>query len=316
MQSLTVILANYNHARYIPDSLGSLFAQTRPADELIIIDDKSTDDSVAVISSMIDGMPKVRFEQNPQNLGYVASVNRFVASARGDILFFAGADDLFYPTLFEKALKLLAENPAAAMFSARSDLVDADGGNRRLFDTPVPIDRPGYISPSRAAGLLMRDDSWFMGNVSLYRKDAHAAAGGLALDLGSLADGYISRVLALRHGVCFTPEVLGAWRRLDAGMAGSHAGNLDQVKAMIAQVQRKMDSHGSLFPTGYASRWGARHLFGAYRAAMARRARSLTGMRRWLAMAGDSFRVAWLFARYRPFDLVTVVARKIAGLTR
>ena len=45
---LTVILPNFNHARFLDQALGALVKQSKPADEVIIIDDASTDDSVAV----------------------------------------------------------------------------------------------------------------------------------------------------------------------------------------------------------------------------------------------------------------------------
>jgi glycosyltransferase involved in cell wall biosynthesis len=296
--------------------LGSLLRQTSPADELIIVDDGSSDESAAVISSYVEAAPNARFVRNERNMGYVTSVNRVIGSAKGDILFFAGADDIFYPGLFEKARALLGAYPNAALFSARSDLVDADGGNRRLFDTPMPIQAPGYIDPAQAADYLLREDSWFMGNVSLYRRGPLLAAGGLTTELGSFADGYMARCLALRHGACFTPEVLGAWRRLDLGMAMSHLSNADQVAAMIEKVQRKMDGAGSPFPPGYAKRWGGRHLFGTYRAQAAQRRRSLTGMRRGWAAVCDGFRNVALFIYYRPFDLMPVVKRQFAAVMR
>ena len=316
MEAITVILANYNHEKYLPDSLGSLLRQTSPADELIIVDDASTDDSAAVSSSLMDSVPNVRFERNGKNIGYVASVNRVIGSARGDILFFAGADDIFYPGLFERARALLSAHPDAALFSARSDLVDADGGNRRLFDTPVPIQKPGYIDPAQAAAHLMREDSWFMGNVSLYRRGALLAAGGLTTELGSFADGYMARYLALRHGACFTPEVLGAWRRMELGMAMTHLSSAGHVATMIEQVQSKMVAADRIFPPGYAERWAGRHRFGTSRAQAAQRRRALTGVPRAVAAICDGFGTVWALFRHRPFDLLPVVQRHIAAVIR
>ena len=57
MSTLTTILLNYNHARFLPHSLASLLAQTRRANELIIIDDASTDNSIEVISDFLPKFP-------------------------------------------------------------------------------------------------------------------------------------------------------------------------------------------------------------------------------------------------------------------
>ena len=57
-------LTNYNHARYLPQSLGALLAQSRPADELIVIDDASTDNSIEVIQDLVSQAPYVTFLRN------------------------------------------------------------------------------------------------------------------------------------------------------------------------------------------------------------------------------------------------------------
>src|SRR4029077_19595157 len=99
--TVTVVLTNYTHSRYLRESLGSLFNQTRPADEYIIIDDASTDDSVAAIRDLISGIAEAKLVQNPENIGCVAGMNKGLSMAKGDIVLFASADDLFYPALLE-----------------------------------------------------------------------------------------------------------------------------------------------------------------------------------------------------------------------
>ena len=315
MASLTVIVPNYNHAKYLPESLDSILRQTRPAEELIVIDDASTDDSAAVIRSKLHNVRYARFEQNVRNVGYIASVNRLIGTVRSDVLFFASADDVFYPSLFEIGMNLLEQHPAAALFSARSDLIDAKG-ERRQFNTPVPITAPGYIGPAAAARFLLRDDSWFMGNVSLYRRDKFMAAGGLSEDLGAFADGYLARVLALRYGACFTPQVLGGWRRLDSGMAMEHVHKIAKADAVIESIKSRMEHSGAPFPPGYAGRWGGRQLFGLHRTAVLSRMRASSGLRRfWLAVWG-SVKIARLFIALRPQDVVPVMRRRAAAVVR
>ncbi len=73
---LTAVLPNYNHAEYLPHALNALLAQTRPADELIVIDDASTDNSVAIIEGYLARHPNIRFVRNAGNLGTVSNINR------------------------------------------------------------------------------------------------------------------------------------------------------------------------------------------------------------------------------------------------
>src|SRR5215208_6594213 len=123
---LSVILTNYNHARFLPAGSGTAGPRTRPADEVIVIDDASTDDSVAVIEPFLDRFANARLVRNPANLGCAANLNRGIEIARGDIVHFAAADDVTYPRLFEQGLWLLAEHPGAALMSARIDILGED----------------------------------------------------------------------------------------------------------------------------------------------------------------------------------------------
>jgi glycosyltransferase involved in cell wall biosynthesis len=74
--TVAIVLSNYNHARYLPESLAAICGQTRPAGEILIIDDGSTDDSVAVIEDFARREPAIRVLRNERNLGLQASIAR------------------------------------------------------------------------------------------------------------------------------------------------------------------------------------------------------------------------------------------------
>ena len=268
---LSVVLTSYNYARFLPTALTALATQTRQPDELIVIDDNSTDDSVAVITSFLGRFSDARLVQNPSNLGTVANLNRGLVLARGRVVFFAAADDIAYPRLLERGITLLEAHPKAALFSARSDIIDVEGAREGTLATATPLREPGFIRPDAVAAQLMRDDNWLTGNTTLYRRDALAAAGGFAAELGSFCDGYVSRLLALRHGACYSPEVLGAWRRHAGGYAWSQTADWAKTQDLVAAVRQRIETDGAAFPPGYAHRWAQRYLFGARRFALARR---------------------------------------------
>jgi glycosyltransferase involved in cell wall biosynthesis len=316
---LSVVTPNFNHARYLPAALDALLSQTRPADEIIVIDDASTDDSLAVISSYLSRHPQLRLLRNAVNLGCVASMNRGLAEARGSFVYFAAADDVSYPTLFERGLTLLDAYPEAALFSARTDRIDACDARLGIVPSPTPRDTPGFISPGTAMRALMREDGWFAGNTTLYRRDTLIDLGGFPEELGSLTDGYVSRLLALRHGVCYSPEVLAAWRRLEDGLAWSQTANAAALDALIATAMRTMAKNPTLFPPGYAKRWRGRFVYGVRRFELneARRRATARGKAARIAAIAREFALApWLFLRLRPWDAGTVARRLCARLIR
>src|SRR5258707_12471256 len=69
--TLSVVLPNYNHARFIGRALAALLGQERAADEIIVIDDGSTDDSVAVIERIAAAAPTIRLLRSPSNAALI-----------------------------------------------------------------------------------------------------------------------------------------------------------------------------------------------------------------------------------------------------
>jgi len=194
-----------------------------------------------------------------------------------------------------------------------------DGRIIGTMATPIPLRRPGRISAQEAARLLMREDGWFTGNTTLYRRDLLAAAGGFPEELGSFCDGYISRLLALRHGACFSPEILGAWRRLVGGLAGSETADLARARQLVAAAERHMAKQGQVFPAGYARRWGRRYLFGARRFALVEARRKALGKSAVAAVPAllrEAALSLWWFLLLRPGDAVSVARRRLPLLLR
>ncbi len=312
---LSLVLTNYNHAHYLPEALEALAAQTRPADEAIFIDDASSDDSVAILERYLPRFKNAQIVRNPKNRGVVPNMNVGLQMARGTAIHFAASDDRTYPAFFQKGMALLEAHPQAGLFSARSDILDEAGRWHGPLPTPIPIAQPGYITPAEAARFLLKDDGWFMGNASLFSRKALIEAGGFPEALHAFTDGYTSRLLALKHGACFSPEVLCAWRRVEGGVAWSQSVNLDKTLSMIAAVEEKMAAAGDTFPPGYAQRWKGRHLFSTRRFGLIqeRRRACASGLLPCLmARLREAAITAWLFVRLRPRDLVPVARRRLS----
>jgi glycosyltransferase involved in cell wall biosynthesis len=316
MTTLTTIFVNYNHARFIPHSLGSLLAQTCAADELIVIDDASTDHSVEAISSLLPHHPNARLIRNPVNQGCFANMNDGLKLAQGDVVHLAAADDVFYPEFYAKAMHLMDAHPEAAIFSSRSDIIDEQSRNA---NQPVPwAGHPqreqGFISPVLAARILMREDGWFMGNTALFRRKILMSEGCFPEDLLSFSDGYVCRLLALKYGACFSPDILAAWRRMTNGFASSVNENPEKAHLLAANAERRMLAAATVFPAGYAKRWKARQLFDVRRAALAKvasRSDSAGAPHRILARLAEKVRAAILLIRLRPWDAMTNIRQRI-----
>jgi glycosyltransferase involved in cell wall biosynthesis len=309
---LTVVLPNFNHARFLPHALQALLAQTRPANEVIIIDDASTDDSIEVIERYLPKIGNAKLVRNEKNVGVVCNMNTGLRMAQGSLLAFCAADDVVYPTFFERILKLLHEFPHAAFASARTAIIDDEGTRTSVLSHPVPLNEPGFIGPQAAARHLMRDDAWFTGNATIFRRAPLAEIGGFPEDLSAFTDGYASRVLAVKYGACFTPEILVAWRRMEGGMAWSCVDDIVSANQLAAHAESRMRDSGAPFLPGYPERWKRRFLFGARRFALTNARQKAMSAGRWqfaLALAREVIETAWLFVTLRPQDTVVVLHR-------
>ena len=106
--SVAVIIPTYNHARYLADAISSAIAQTRPADEIIVVDDGSTDNPATVV----DRFPGVHFIQQ-ENRGRSAARNAGLRTCTSSHVVFLDADDRLLPNAIEDGLSCAAEHPDA-----------------------------------------------------------------------------------------------------------------------------------------------------------------------------------------------------------
>ncbi len=254
--SLSVVVPNYNHGRYLRDALTAIGSQSFPPAEILVIDDASTDDSLSVLEELRRGDPRIRVLRNEKNMGVIATQNRGLENAAGDYVMFAGADDKVLPGLFEKSMDLLGRNPQAALCSARSLLVGED--LRPLGDVsgPAIAKFPCCMPPGEVLQKLKTHGIWFLGNTTIYRRSALLDIGGFLPELSSYCDTFASLVLSLKYGACFIPERLACWRRLPAGLSSQTGAAPTESLRIMEQAGRLMRArYRDLFPDDYIRYW-------------------------------------------------------------
>ncbi|GAB4137044.1 MAG: hypothetical protein Kow0040_23410 [Thermogutta sp.] len=106
--TVSVVIPAWNAARYLPETLRSVLSQTRPPEEIIVVDDGSTDDS-AVVAERFG--PTVRVLRQ-ENRGESVARNRGIEAAHGDWIAFLDADDLWHPDKLAKQLAAVRSDPA------------------------------------------------------------------------------------------------------------------------------------------------------------------------------------------------------------
>ena len=204
--SLSVILPNYNHARYITRAIIALAEQDCPPTEILVLDDASTDNSREVVEALAGRFPIVSLIANTENKGVAFRSQQGLEAARGQYIYFAASDDLVLPGFFRVALNALKQFPQAGLFCGETILLD--GESERIIGRRPSV-RPrftrGQITPERTSRLLAYSDNWIVTGSAILKRSAVLEAGGFNLRLGSFADGFMVRKIALTYGFCFAP---------------------------------------------------------------------------------------------------------------
>ena len=108
----SIALTTYNGSRYIIELLESLKGQTRKPDELVIVDDASTDDTVAVVNDYIHkyGLESWKLIKNENNIGWKKNFRKVMALCTGDIIFFCDQDDIWHKDKLEVMCGVIEQN--------------------------------------------------------------------------------------------------------------------------------------------------------------------------------------------------------------
>lgn len=116
MQPLvSVITTVFNREKYIEDSIKSILASTYQNFELIIVDDRSTDNSYKIAKSWEQKDPRIRVYLNDENLGDYPNRNKASEYAKGKYIKYVDADDMIYPHCLEVLVRDMEANPHAAL---------------------------------------------------------------------------------------------------------------------------------------------------------------------------------------------------------
>jgi glycosyltransferase involved in cell wall biosynthesis len=264
-QSVAIVVPNYNHAAYLPHSLASIAAQTRPPDHVLIIDDASTDNSLEVIGRFISQHPNWRLIKHTERLGVFAGQNEALNYLKTDWISFLGADDLLHPTYIEKGLRGAVGQTTPNLICGCVKII-GHVGRSTLRPILLPTFKPCYISPDEVRRLLEIGDNYFSGVVCLYRRQAVLDSGGFDRSLESLSDGVLMRQLAIRSGIYFIPEILGYWRLIGTNYSTTIVTRPAQLEPLLARMRPVIAAEPlGRFPARYDEILDRRIRFGGVR---------------------------------------------------
>ncbi len=136
--TVSVIIPTYNRARLVVEAIESALAQTRVPDEILVIDDGSTDNTQAALERF--GAPVHVLRQ--ANRGRSAARNTGIREATSDAVIFLDSDDLLLPGAIEEFVSVLEGRPEVDVVYANAKLIDAEGRQIAIYADRMPGARP------------------------------------------------------------------------------------------------------------------------------------------------------------------------------
>ena len=209
---VSVIVPNYNHAKFLHDRLNSILQQTYRHFELIILDDCSTDNSMEVISQYKDEPRLKMVVRNEQNSGSpFKQWNKGISLAHGELIWIAESDDACSLDFLETMVKKHQEHPDAVIAFCRSQMIDENGKNSGGF-TCTKHFRAFYTGREFIDNFLMWHNDITNASSVLFKREAALQISGDYMNYRSSGDRLFWILLCGKGGVTFEDTPLNYHR--------------------------------------------------------------------------------------------------------
>lgn len=211
---VSIIMPSYNTAKYIGESIESVQRQTYQNWELIIVDDRSPDNTDEVVKSYLSD-ERINYFKNEKNSGAAVSRNRALREAKGKWIAFLDSDDLWMPDKLKKQISFMEKNGYHFSYTNYAEIDTEDNRNGITVTGPKKITKTGFFNYCWPGCLTVMYDAETVGLIQIadIKKNNDYA---MWLKVCQKADCYL------------LDEVLALYRRGRAGSVSTHS-----IKTMI-----------------------------------------------------------------------------------
>ena len=206
----SVIISCFNQAHFLSQAIESSLAQSHPADEIVVVDDGSTDDTARIAARYEDVLLV-----SQRNRGIAAARNAGFQASTGSYLVFLDSDDRLLPNALEDCSDSLSTNPECAFVYGHVKLISYDG-------SPAVTPEQSSVEADHYLELLRRNYIWTSGAV-MYRRSVLESIGGFNSSVGGSADYELNIRIARFFAVSCTGTAILEYRRHPQSMSRDYA---------------------------------------------------------------------------------------------
>lgn len=217
---ISVCIPTYNGAEYLRECLDSILAQTFTDFEVLIVDDQSSDETIAISQEYASLDERIKVVQNPRNLGLVGNWNRCAELASSEWIKFVFQDDLIAPTCLEKMLAVA--EPDSAIVFCRRDFIFEGNVSEQTKQAYAKVAFPEAFLPASisispqeiSTATLKHFGKNFIGEptVVMLRRSVFERFGAFNPNLIQWCDWEFWIRVASNTGIVYVPESLATFR--------------------------------------------------------------------------------------------------------
>lgn len=223
---VSVLVPCFNHSSYVTDTLNSILADTYKNKELIIIDDGSSDNSVAVIQDWLkknENSIKSHFVYR-ENKGVCYTLNELVGLSKGKYLVPIASDDLLCQNTISERVKILEINESKGKYVLVSDAIVIDSNGKDLFKSAIEDYNSGnkkYLVDDNSLLEMSFLKPCFSGATLFINKKIYDIIGPYPLDLNA-EDWYFYQRVACSRSLMFKDLIVSKYRVHNKNTSGLH----------------------------------------------------------------------------------------------
>jgi hypothetical protein len=216
MATISIALCTYNGEQYLEQQLDSFVSQTRPPDELIVCDDRSSDSTVEIVKRFADRAPfPVRVSVNEENLGSSRNFSKAIELCTGDLILLADQDDVWLPRKLETIENAFRANADAGLVFSDAELVDEQLQplGRKLSDLTFDSATRRDLAAGKAFESLLKQN-FVTGSTAAFRSNLRKVIPPVPTGIPNLIhDAWIALSIARFAPVIFVDEPLIKYRQ-------------------------------------------------------------------------------------------------------
>lgn len=172
----SVVMPAFNSAATIAESIDSIECQTVTSWELIVIDDRSMDDTCAIVAARAARDGRIRLVAQPTNQGAAAARNAGIAASRGRYVCFLDSDDVWLPIKLERQQAMFERHHPAVCFGSYYKMNEAGVRGRRIVRAPAVVTYRDLLRTSPIGCLTAAFDTEAVGRRQMPRLEMHPQA--------------------------------------------------------------------------------------------------------------------------------------------